>query len=260
MSLFRRRASDSKASLDTPDTDATEATASSGRANRPNGPWDASEVDLTVGRLDLGSLLLSPTPGLELRIEVDQETDTIAGIQLIVGDSAAQVQAFAAPRSGGLWDEIRDEIAASITAAGGTAEEAQGEFGAELRVKLPQVSPEGRTVFAPARFLGIDGPRWFVRAVISGRAALDPDGPDGVLDALRGVVVVRGGSPMAPRELLPLQLPAAPDQATPDQAALDGAAPGQGAPDQAAPDGAAPQRRQPDLNPFERGPEITEVR
>lgn len=234
MSLFRRRSTESPAAVDT-DESATEP-AAVGRANRPNGPWDATEVDLTVERLDLGALLLTATPGLELRIEVDQESDTIAGIQLIVGESAAQVQAFAAPRSGGLWDEIRDEIAASITAAGGTAEEVDGEFGAELRVKLPQVSPEGRTVFAPARFLGIDGPRWFVRAVVSGRAAIDPDGTDGVLDAFRGVVVVRGGAPMAPRELLPLRLPAAPDESA----------------------GATASQR-PDLNPFERGPEITEV-
>ncbi len=240
MSLFRRRATEAteaSAPAEATENSATSASTGTSHANRSNGPWDATEVDLSVGRLDLGSLLLTATPGLELRIEVDQESDTIAGIQLIVGESAAQVQAFAAPRSGGLWDEIRDEIATSITAAGGTAEEVDGEFGPELRVKLPQVSPEGRTVFAPARFLGIDGPRWFVRAVISGRAALDASGGDGVLDALRGLVVVRGGSPMAPRELLPLRLPATPEQ-----------------------DSAPEPGRTPDLNPFERGPEITEVR
>ncbi|MCI1261390.1 MAG: DUF3710 domain-containing protein [Tetrasphaera jenkinsii] len=230
MSLFRRRTADTPASeeavSETPD-----ATPTSGR---PQGPWDASEVDLTVGRLDLGSLLISPTQGLELRIEMDQETDTIAGIQLIVGESAAQVQAFAAPRSGGQWDEIRDELAASIVAAGGTVEQEDGEFGSELRVRLPQVSPEGRTVFAPARFLGIEGPRWFVRAVVSGRAALDTQGVDPVIEALRGLVVVRGAHPMAPRELLPLRLP----ETTTEEPA---------------------QPATPSLDPFERGPEITEV-
>lgn len=244
MSLFRRRAAAPSTVSDTvSDPDPAESPAPAPEpaiSARPDGPFDAGEVDGRGDRLDLGAVWLAPVPGLELRIEIDQQADAITALQLIVGDSAAQVQAFAAPRSGGLWAEIREEIAASIDTAGGTVERTEGVFGIELAVRLPQVGPDGRTVFAPARFIGIDGPRWFLRVVLSGRAAVEPDADGPVLDAVRGLVVARDGTPMAPRELLPLRLP---EQGEPAEEPADAAGP-----------------RQPDLNPFERGPEITEVR
>ena len=101
---------------------------------------------------------------------------------------------------------------------------------------MPSAGPDGRTVFAPATFVGVDGPRWFLRAVVSGRAAIDEAAAEELLEVLRDVVVVRGVEPMAPRELLPLRLPQ-------DARAEDGAT---------EPDDE-------DLGPFERGPEITEV-
>jgi hypothetical protein len=55
---------------------------------------------------------------------------------------------------------------------------------------------------------------------------------------------------MAPRELLPLKLPELPAEAG-SESATDA--------DNDGPDGAA-SRSQDDLNPFERGPEITEIR
>jgi hypothetical protein len=55
--------------------------------------------------------------------------------------------------------------------------------------------------------LGIEGPRWLLRATFLGRPAVQPQ-PDGDLEsALRDVVVVRGTGPMAPREPLPLVMP-----------------------------------------------------
>ena len=108
---------------------------------------------------------------------------------------------------------------------------------------MPSAGPDGRTVFAPASFLGVDGPRWFLRGVLSGRAAIDETAAGPLVDVLRQAVVVRGVEPMAPRELLPLTLPR--DVEAPDVAA---------ATDDAEADEA------PSLDPFERGPEITEVR
>ncbi len=206
---------------------------------RTDGPLDVSEVSGLEGRLDLGALWLAPVANLELRLEVDQATDTISGMQFVLGDSAAQVQAFAAPRSGGLWAEIRAELSEAIATGGGTVEEAAGSFGAELHAQMPQRAADGRTVLAPARFVGIDGPRWFVRAVLSGRAATDDEAAAPLFEAVRSLVVVRGSDPMAPRDLLPLKVPDGPAPQAPD----DEDGPGQ-----------------PDLNPFERGPELSEVR
>ena len=82
-----------------------------------------------------------------------------------------------------------------------------GALGTELRTRMPSAGPDGRTVFAPAVFVGVDGPRWFLRGVLSGRAAIDEASAAPLLDIFRAAVVVRGTEPMAPRELLPLTLP-----------------------------------------------------
>jgi len=206
--------------------------------SRAAGPFDRSEVEDTEGRLDLGSLWLAGIPGMELRLEVDQEADTVVGVTAVLGESAVQLQAFAAPRSEGIWEEIRGEIAASITRQGGTAEDTVGPLGVELQTRMPGQDANGRTVFSPARFLGVDGPRWFLRAVLSGRAAIDPEAAEPLIDVVRATVVVRGDEPMAPRDLLPLILPDAGEPAAADEEPA----------------------RSDDLSPFERGPEITEIR
>jgi hypothetical protein len=181
---------------------------------------------------------------MELRLEIEEATSTVVGATAVLGDSAVQLQAFAAPKTLGLWDEIRGEIAESIVGQGGTADEERGRLGVELRTRMPSAGPDGRTVFAPARFVGVDGPRWFLRAVFSGRAAIDDAAADTLFDVVRGTVVVRGDAAMAPRELLPLRLPAEAGQPEDEDAEGDSGA----------------GRSTDDLQPFERGPEITEIR
>jgi hypothetical protein len=223
----------------TPSTaDATDAAVAEAQ-----GPFDASEVDGSTGRLDLGALWIRGVAGMELRLEVEEATQNVVGATAVLGDSAVQLQAFAAPKTMGIWDDIRSEIAESIVSQGGTADEQQGVLGTELRTRMPSAGPDGRTVFAPARFVGVDGPRWFLRAVFSGRAAIDEEAAEPLMDVLRQTVVVRGETAMAPRELLPLRLPQEVTDAVDDEA-----------------DDEAPGRSADDLNPFERGPEITEVR
>lgn len=267
MGIFRRRKDDgSQAGIeadgleakpgrddgdDVGDDDAAVAPVDVSRqVDRSGGPYDVTEADDDITRLDLGSLRIPGVAGMELRLEVDERQDQVIAATAVLGDSALQLQAFAAPRSRGIWEEVRDEIADSIEEQGGTVEVEVGVFGPELRTRMPSAAPDGRTVFAPARFVGVDGPRWFLRGVISGRAAIEEVVADELLGILRGTVVVRGSEPMAPRELLPLQLP----ETAPDSA--------DSATETAAEDTVAdsPAARTRDLNPFERGPEITEVR
>jgi hypothetical protein len=226
------------------DHDTAGATASEPAPSRGRGPFDASEVEDPSGRLDLGALWIRGLPGMELRLEVEEETQNIVGATAVLADSAVQLQAFAAPKTMGIWDEIRAEIAESIVDQGGTADEQHGVLGTELRTRMPSAGPDGRTVFAPARFVGVDGPRWFLRAVFSGRAAIEDEAAAELMDVVRDTVVVRGDAAMAPRDLLPLRLP---QEVADAQAEAEGGTEG-------------PTRSADDLNPFERGPEITEVR
>ena len=176
---------------------------------RPAGPWDLADAPPAedLARLDLGGLQVPVPPGTEVRVDVSPEGEVVAAT-LVQGESALQLNAFAAPRSSGIWQEVRTEIRDALTAGGGEAQEAQGPFGTELRATVPTEVPGQGIVLAPARFLGVDGPRWFLRGLVTGPAALDPATAAELEQAMRGVVVVRGHEPMAVRDALPLALPA----------------------------------------------------
>ncbi|GAB2736703.1 DUF3710 domain-containing protein [Nocardioides pakistanensis] len=182
-----------------------------GQDARAQGPWDSSEVDLeaeTAARVDLGGLLVKGRPGLELRLQVDEKTQQVAAVMLVNQEGALELRPFAAPRNGGIWPDIRKQIAAETARRGGTATEAEGAFGTELRVAMPAKTPDGKPATQPSRVLGVEGPRWLLRATFLGRPAMQPQ-DDGELEtALRDVVVVRGAGPMAPGEPLPLVMPA----------------------------------------------------
>ncbi|WP_105030497.1 DUF3710 domain-containing protein [Arthrobacter ruber] len=202
------------------------------------GPFDAAEQDTASGYIDLGALRINAAEGLQLRLEVEERSKRVIAVTLDLGGSTLQLQAFAAPKTEGLWDEIREQIGASVGAQGGTVEERPGRLGTELLAKLPAQTPDGQAGYRVARFVGVNGPRWFLRGVFGGPAALDQNAAAPIEALFRSVVVVRGEHPLPPRELLPLKLPK----------------------DAAAGPPAAPAPARPDLNPLERGPEITETR
>jgi hypothetical protein len=177
------------------------------------GPWDETDVpDGGPARIDLGALRLPALPDMELRVEVGPQGQVV-GATLREGESLLSVAAFAAPRAGGLWDDVREEIARSASGQGGSLREADGPFGTELAgsvLAMPAV-PEGTTpqpIRVPARFLGVDGPRWFLRGTLTGPAGAGGADAAALEQAFRDVVVVRGTEPMPVRDPLPLTLPA----------------------------------------------------
>jgi hypothetical protein len=239
-----------------PSLAADEPEASEPRYNRTRGPFDSAEVtdDEEVARIDLGSLLVPPVEGMQLRLELDQEQTSVVSAHALLGESGVQLQVFAAPRTMGVWPDIRGEIADSVRSQGGTADVVDGPLGRELAAAIPSRAADGRSVHTPVRFLGVDGPRWFLRAVISGPAATDEAQAEPLVDLVRSVVVVRDDEARPPREALPLRVPTVPEDADGDSA--DAAA----EPDDTASDDASSRHSAQDLKPFERGPEITEVR
>ena len=183
---------------------------------RTDGPFDIEEVDLDADteedppRIDLGSMVLTALPGAELRLQVAEETQQIVSAMLVTGDSALELGAYAAPRSGGLWGELRDEMIEAATEAGGSAALIEGPFGVELRRLLPVSTPDGEQGYQPSRMWVVEGPRWLLRGILYGQAALE-DGVESpvaeLLAAFRHVVVRRGDEAMAPGDLLPLRMP-----------------------------------------------------
>lgn len=178
------------------------------------GPFDESEANPVRPYIDLGGIKILPREGLNLRLEVEEQTKRIVAVGLDYADSTLQVQPFAAPRTTGLWDETRDQLRAQIREQGGRVEEREGPLGPELLAEVPvSAGAEGTAEKRLARFVGVDGPRWFLRGVIGGLAASDGDAAAKVEDLFRSLVVVRGSSPMPPRDLIPLRMPATPGAA-----------------------------------------------
>jgi len=206
------------------------------------GPYDVTEApDFDEGAmLDLGALKVPVVEGVEIRVQAGED-GAVQQVVLIHGDNALQLGVFAAPRTEGIWEETRTEIKATLFADGVAAEELPGEYGTELRARVR--TPEGLN---DLRFVGIDGPRWMVRAIYQGKVAVDASVATPLVDCLRNLVVDRGKDPMPAREALPLRLP---KEAIEARAAAADAAP---APGKTPPANGTPPRPTP--RPGGRGP------
>lgn len=189
-----------------------EATDEDVQASEPEaaveGPYDVDDVpDDGLERVDLGSLLIPPPAGRELRMQVDEASGTVQSVLVSGQDGAVEIRAFAAPRNGDLWSEVRPKIAADMAQRGGTATEREGRFGSELVCRLQVNRPEGGTGIQPSRIVGINGSRWLLRATFLGRPAVEVDDAAEWEDVLTRVAVRRGDGPMMVGEPLPLVLP-----------------------------------------------------
>jgi hypothetical protein len=172
------------------------------------GPFDAEDVpDDGVSRVDLGSMLVAPVPGSELRLQVDERTQQVQSVLLAAAEGALELRAFAAPRNGDLWAEIRPQLAADMARRGGTATEREGRFGPELVCQLTVKTPDGRTGQQASRIVGINGSRWLLRATFLGKPAVDDETAASWEDALTQVAVRRGDHAMPVGDPLPVSLP-----------------------------------------------------
>lgn len=181
---------------------------------REDGPFDINEVDLDadeVERLDFGALVVTPMPDCEIRLQVTEDTQQIIAALIVKDESALELSAYAAPRTPGMWAEIREEIITGTQAAGGTADCIEGPFGTELVRNLPVQTPEGQLAFQPSRTWVAEGPRWLLRGVLFGQAALTDEHDDDLVgpffDAFSDVIVRRGDAAMPVGDVLPLTLP-----------------------------------------------------
>jgi hypothetical protein len=182
-------------------------TAKSAPLNRSAaGPFDITEAPSLDSYGDFGAIKLIPLDGMEIRLEIEEQTQRVVAVAIQLNQSTLQLQAFAAPKSEGLWHEVRRELGQSIRAQGGLLEERVGSFGPEILAQLPNTDPSDSSRRF-ARFIGVDGPRWFLRGVIGGAAINDPAAANQIESIYRSVVVDRGSAAVPPRELLELEIP-----------------------------------------------------
>ena len=166
-----------------------------------NGPHDGDTADPEItpapGTMDFGAVKV-PVPA-EGSVTVEPSTEgRIQAVHVSVPEGRLSVSALAAPRTGGLWPDLADEIHASLREGGARVRSFTGQWGRELHA-----TTEGAT----SVFVGVDGPRWMLYGVATG-----PTRDAVALDArlrrmLRGTVVVRGRAPYPVRTVLPLATP-----------------------------------------------------
>ncbi len=180
---------------------------------RADGPFDIDEVELggdDVTRIDLGALIITPWQGLNLQLQVNEATRQVRAITGVWHKSGLEVTLFAAPASGRLADELRDDLVEEAQQAGGSAELADGPFGTEVRRVMPQTGPNGEQLFHVSRVWFAEGPRWLLRGTLLGEAALTEAGDAKAgpfIEFFRNLVVRRGSKPMVPGELITMELP-----------------------------------------------------
>jgi hypothetical protein len=247
--VFRRRRSgnDDAGEWDGRDVRDGDEVADAPEPRADGGPWDAGEPFPQLERVDLGSLQVPFSQDYEIQLVMAEQHG--AWVTARRGESELQMQAFASSRSDTLWDDVRAEIIAEVQAAGGGGIESDGPFGIALTAQVPAEPGQPASGMRTVRFVGVDGPRWFLRGLFSGPAATGDVDADVLEDVFRNVVVSRGDHPVPPRDLLELRLPPDAQQALEEQQAAA-----------AAEEEEEENRFRGDLNPFERGPEFTETR
>lgn len=175
-----------------------------------SGPYDAETAPsglIEDDWIDLGSLVVAPAPGKELRLQVDESTGEIASVVLTAEDGAMEMRAFAAPRDADLWAEALPLLREDVQNRGGATADLEGPWGPEIITQMQVELPDGQPAIQQTRIIGINGPRWMLRATMLGRPALEPDAGK-EWEALLANVVVRRGKEARPKgEALDVVLP-----------------------------------------------------
>lgn len=169
------------------------------------GPFDVTEVGVLTPYLDFGAIRIAPRPELQIRADIDENSKKVVALTLELNGHRLQLQAFAASKSEGLWLDALDALERGISSQGGSAQRVQGLLGTELDAKLV-IEVGGKKQFRQSRFIGVDGPRWFLRGVINS-PGLDDSSYQKLIEIFRSTAVNRGEIAMPPGELLLLKLP-----------------------------------------------------
>lgn len=177
------------------------ATAEPKQIGSGQGPYDIAELakgaTFDNSHLDLGSVLVPVVEGGQVTVEmsVDHQPQSVF---LVTPHGRITVAAFAAPKTSGQWRDVVVELTESLQGEGAETAIETGFWGREVVATVPG---------GVHRFIGVDGPRWMIRAV----ASAPTTGAENLSKVARAVVsetvVRRGDDPHPPRTPLPIVLP-----------------------------------------------------
>jgi hypothetical protein len=172
-----------------------------------DGPFDSERVEINESYIDFGSILVPKSiPDMAVRVEVEESSSRLVAVSLEVENSLLQISAFSAPKSTPIWHEVADQLLESLKAQGAEASISECPFGVSILATMR--SDDADQPSRQLKFFGADGPRWFLRGILSGQALTDPATAVVLDNVFRQLVVNRGLEALPPRELLPLVMPA----------------------------------------------------
>ena len=140
------------------------------QTSKRQGPYNEGESPEGSEFLDMGVLRIPMIAGLQV-LPVQDANGNILALEIVSGTAQMQLAAFAMQRSGGLWDEVRQELADQLKAEEYQVFPLPGPFGEAV---LARPIPEGKSAVEgamPLLLWGIEGDRWLLRVIVRGQAA-----------------------------------------------------------------------------------------
>ena len=139
-----------------------------GDIEHADGPWSLEQAPAERMFLDFGPLRLPAYGRMHARLEFDAKTRRMGAVSVHIADCEAQLQVIAAPRGQGLWTDMRRSITAKVKKQPGFQQTIEGRFGPELFATVTGRDRAGMMRDTTIRYVGIDGDRWVLRAVVTG--------------------------------------------------------------------------------------------
>lgn len=201
MAFFSRRKKQESEPTDVVE-ESTEVAGEDAPAQR--GPRDISEVESVEGMHNFGVLHLPKKSGVRVQFTINKRTRAAIGALVQFAGTSVTLNVYAAPKHTALWPDVRDELAETVTGDGGTANFREGPFGPEIEAMVPK---KGVNEIRHVRYVGFDGPRWFLRATVEGEAVSSAEARETVYEYFDEIVVDRGAEPHPVRDLLELEMP-----------------------------------------------------
>jgi hypothetical protein len=173
-----------------------------------DGPWSLADAPPDSEFIDFGPLRLPAIAGIKARVEIDTRVRKVGAVSVLVNDCAVQLQVLAARAGKPLWPTVRRSLIARLEKGAGHQQVMEGRFGAELLAVITvRDRSSSLTQDVPMRFVGIDGDRWMLRAVVTGPSVTSDETIQRVDAFLSRIAVERGSEAHAEGEVLELSAP-----------------------------------------------------
>ena len=172
--------------------------------NGSTGPFDGDNVniedfdftDFSNATLSLGSIKIPFPKEAQVQVEMGEQGPKM--VHIVTRHGRITPVAFAAPRSGGLWEESAEEIAEGMRNEDMPVRFEQGPWGKEII---------GTGTNGVIRIIGVEGPRWLYRVTLAAPTGREDDMAKLGREVVARSFVYRGNDPILAGNSLPVTLP-----------------------------------------------------